>query len=77
MSSANKSGGFGGAASADQHWLIRPFLGPKKSEVIDAASIVAAKCIDALKPPVMLRGQMCVLGISVGIALGDGDSAAD
>lgn len=42
-----------------------------------AASVVAAKCIDTLKTPVMLGDSECVVGVSIGIALGDGFSTSD
>lgn len=42
-----------------------------------AAGIVADKCIAAIKAPFMLSGKPCALGVSIGIALGDGGSSAD
>lgn len=42
-----------------------------------AAGIVADKCIAAIKSPFMVSGKPCTLGVSIGIALGDGKSSAD
>lgn len=42
-----------------------------------AAATVAAKCVDALKAPLAIAGATCTVGISIGIALGDGNCTAD
>lgn len=42
-----------------------------------AAGIVADKCIAAIEAPFMVCGKTCALGVSIGIALGDGRSSAD
>ncbi len=42
-----------------------------------AAGIVADKCIAAIKAPFLVSGKSCALGVSIGIALGDGSSSAD
>lgn len=43
----------------------------------DAARTVAAKCIAALDTPLPVAGTDCKLGVSIGIALGDGGSLPD
>ncbi|WP_338647617.1 diguanylate cyclase domain-containing protein [Pseudomonas sp. ML2-2023-3] len=43
----------------------------------DTAHTIAAKCIDALCSPFFIAGEVCVVGVSIGIALGDGDSSSD
>jgi diguanylate cyclase (GGDEF)-like protein len=47
------------------------------AEAPQAAAAVADKCIAALRDTLDIAGHDCRLGISVGIALGDGDSSAD
>lgn len=42
-----------------------------------AATSVAAKCIEALAAPFTLGNETCALGVSIGIALGNGDSSAN
>lgn len=42
-----------------------------------AATSVAAKCIEALAAPFVLGDNTCALGVSIGIALGNGDSSAN
>lgn len=37
-----------------------------------AATAVAAKCLAAIAPPIALDAQTCILGASIGIAMGDG-----
>ena len=41
------------------------------------ACTVASKCIDALNAPFLISGTACKLGVSIGIALGTGDSSSD
>jgi diguanylate cyclase (GGDEF)-like protein len=41
------------------------------------AEIVANKCIEALKFPFSISGKSCSVGVSIGIALGNGKSDAD
>lgn len=43
----------------------------------DTAHTIAAKCIDALSAPFFIAGEVCVVGVSIGIALGGGDSSSD
>lgn len=43
----------------------------------EGAEIVANKCIEALKEPFSISGKNCTVGISIGVALGNGKSAAD
>jgi len=40
-------------------------------------SRVATQCIDALTTPFFISGTVCVVGVSIGIALGNGQSSAD
>ncbi|MDD2923961.1 GGDEF domain-containing protein [Rhodoferax sp.] len=42
-----------------------------------AAVTIATKCIEALKEPFKVAGTSCQLGVSIGIALGNGDSTPD
>ncbi|MGF6208012.1 diguanylate cyclase domain-containing protein [Pseudomonas frederiksbergensis] len=43
----------------------------------EALSSVATQCIDALRAPFFISGTVCIVGVSIGIALGDGQSSAD
>lgn len=58
----------------DEFVLLLSELGDHSTE---GAEIVARKCIEALKAPFPVSGQNCVVGVSIGIALGNGKSAAD
>lgn len=40
-------------------------------------SRVATQCIEALSAPFFISGTVCIVGVSIGIALGDGQSSAD
>lgn len=42
-----------------------------------AATSVAGKCIEAIQPAMLLKGSRLAFGVSIGIALGDGQSSAD
>lgn len=52
-------------------------LGDLEDDAEEAASTVAAKCIDALKAPFSIFGKPCNLAVSIGIALGSGGSSSD
>jgi diguanylate cyclase (GGDEF)-like protein len=43
----------------------------------DTVSTVATKCIAALSTPFLVAGTVCQVGVSIGIALGNGESSAD
>lgn len=43
----------------------------------DTLSRVATQCIEALATPFFISGSVCIVGVSIGIALGDGQSSAD
>jgi diguanylate cyclase len=58
----------------DEFVLLLSDLGDNAGEV---AGIVAEKCIDALSNPFSISGTTCHVGVSIGIALGDGNSVAD
>ncbi|MDD2924509.1 diguanylate cyclase [Rhodoferax sp.] len=42
-----------------------------------AAERVAGKCLQVFNTPVVVADQACVLGVSIGLAVGDGDSSAE
>ncbi len=52
-------------------------MGDLDSQAEQAAARVAAKCIEALAEPFPVQGESCRLGVSIGIALGDGEGAAN
>lgn len=58
----------------DEFVLLLSDLGDNAEEV---SAIVARKCIEALKAPFVISGKQCTIGVSIGIAVGDGDSTAD
>lgn len=58
----------------DEFVLLLSDLGNNAAE---GAEIVALKCIEALKTPFSISGTNCSVGVSIGIALGDGKGAAD
>ena len=58
----------------DEFVIVLSDLDASRSLAERAACAVAAKCIDALQPPILLRGGAPQLGLSIGIALGDGHS---
>jgi diguanylate cyclase (GGDEF)-like protein len=58
----------------DEFVLLLNDLGDHAAE---GAEIVARKCIDALKTPFSVSGTDCSVGVSIGIVLGNGKSAAD
>ena len=58
----------------DEFVLVLSDLGDNAEEM---ASIVATKCIDALNAPFSISGTTCVVGVSIGIALGKGENSFD
>ncbi|HCY16851.1 MAG: diguanylate cyclase [Curvibacter sp. GWA2_64_110] len=52
-------------------------LGDLGEDAEAAASTVAAKCIQAMQAPFLISGTPCSLGVSIGIAFGNGDSTLD
>lgn len=58
----------------DEFVLLLSDLGNNAEE---AAGIVADKCIAAIEPPFVVSGKPCRVGVSIGIALGNGKSSAD
>jgi len=58
----------------DEFVLLLGDLGDNAEEV---SAVVARKCIDALNAPFTISGKPCSIGVSIGIAVGGGDSAAD
>lgn len=58
----------------DEFVLLLGGLGEDAEAV---ACTVAAKCIHAMQAPFLISGTPCSLGVSVGIALGNGDSTLD
>ena len=52
------------------------FLSELDAGAADTVERVADKCLQALMAPVMVDGEACQLGVSIGLALGDGQSVA-
>lgn len=61
----------------DEFALVLGDLGPTSTDAELAARAVANKCMQAMSTPVQINGQEGWLGLSIGIALGDGDSSLD
>ncbi|WP_248794929.1 sensor domain-containing diguanylate cyclase [Pseudomonas sp. MWU13-2105] len=58
----------------DEFVVLLSDLGADAEETV---STVATKCIAALSMPFLIAGTVCQLGVSIGIALGSGESSAD
>ncbi|MDP2398625.1 MAG: diguanylate cyclase [Burkholderiales bacterium] len=58
----------------DEFVLLLSDLGDNAADV---AGIVSSKCIHALKAPFVISANECSIGVSIGIAIGDGNSSAD
>jgi diguanylate cyclase (GGDEF)-like protein len=58
----------------DEFVVLLSDLGANAEETL---SRVATQCIDALTTPFFISGSVCIVGVSIGIALGDGQSSAD
>ncbi len=58
----------------DEFVLVLADLGNNADET---ASTVAAKLIEALKAPFPIRGTTCLVGVSIGIAVGNGKSSTE
>jgi diguanylate cyclase (GGDEF)-like protein len=52
-------------------------LSDMNENVRDAAELVANKCLEAFQHPFVIRDNVCQLGTSIGIAIGDGECAPD
>lgn len=58
----------------DEFVLLLSDLGDNAEETV---STVATKCIDALKTPFFIFGTSCIVGVSIGVALWDGEGSSD
>ncbi|MEB0226037.1 sensor domain-containing diguanylate cyclase [Pseudomonas sp. 10S4] len=58
----------------DEFVVLLNDLGDNAEETLTR---VATQCIDALAAPFFISGSVCIVGVSIGIALGDGQSSAD
>ncbi|WP_341523742.1 diguanylate cyclase [Pseudomonas sp. G.S.17] len=56
----------------DEFVVLLGDLGPDAETTVSA---VAVKCIDVLSTPFYLAGTVCVVGVSIGISWGDGNSS--
>lgn len=52
-------------------------LNDLEDDAEEAASVVASRYIDALKTPILISSTPCTLGVSIGIAIGNGESSSD
>ncbi|KPN90089.1 sensor domain-containing diguanylate cyclase [Pseudomonas nunensis] len=58
----------------DEFVVLLSDLGNHAEETL---STVATHCIEALNAPFFISGTVCIVGVSIGIALGNGQSSAD
>lgn len=58
----------------DEFVVLLSDLGDNAEETV---STVAAKCIDVLRAPFFISDTVCIVGVSIGIALGNGRSSLD
>lgn len=61
----------------DEFMMVMEDLGTTSERAEAAACTVAAKCLKALEAPISLEHGSCRIGLSIGIAVGDGHSAQD
>jgi diguanylate cyclase len=61
----------------DEFVIVIEELDLPTERAVAAASAVAAKCLEAIAPSMVLKGEHRQLGLSIGIALGDGRSSFD
>lgn len=61
----------------DEFLVVIEDLEPPHARAVEAACAVAAKCLEAIAPPMTLKGEQRHLGLSIGIAVGDGQSSFD
>ncbi len=61
----------------DEFVIVLSDLDALPQNALQAACAVAEKCLEAIAPPLLINGQRCVLGFSIGIAMGDGQSSFD
>lgn len=61
----------------DEFVLVISDLDPETEQAESAACAVAAKCLEAIDPPIAIKGELLSVGISIGIAMGDGESSFD
>ena len=61
----------------DEFLIVIEDLEKPVARAAAAASAVAAKCLEALAPPMLLKGEQRKLNFSIGIAIGDGRSSFD
>ncbi|HSV50799.1 MAG TPA: diguanylate cyclase [Burkholderiaceae bacterium] len=61
----------------DEFMVVIEDLEMPHANAIAAACAVAAKCLEAIAPPMTLKREERHLGLSIGIALGDGQSSFD
>ena len=52
-------------------------LADQDKNVKETAELVARKCLEVFQQPFELKGQMCRLGVSIGIAIGNGECLPD
>lgn len=61
----------------DEFVVVMSDLDGSADDAEHAATSVAGKCIEAIRPALTLKGESRSIGVSIGIALGDGQSSAD
>lgn len=61
----------------DEFVLVLSDLDANPQSAVQAACAVAAKCLEAIGPPLFFKGEVRTLGFSIGIAMGDSQSNFD
>ncbi len=61
----------------DEFMIVIEELELPHEHAVAKACAVAAKCLETIAPPMLLKGEQRQLGLSIGIALGDGHSSFD
>jgi diguanylate cyclase (GGDEF)-like protein len=61
----------------DEFMVLLEDMDPNPAVAAASACAVAVKCLEVLQPPLMLKGEARSLGLSIGLAVGNGQSNAD
>lgn len=61
----------------DEFVIVLSDLDSDVEHATNAVNLVASKCIEALKEPLVLKGNVTYLGVSIGIAMGNKESLID
>ena len=61
----------------DEFVVVISDLDTTAEKAKSVACAVATKCVEAINAPMAIKGEQLLIGISIGIAMGDGESSFD